>query len=257
MQYNILMCHNLLKTIVLPLIFSGVFCMEAAATDINRSTGSFNDGKSVIHIDQYLPSNKDRVPAVILLYGGSRDKDDGGFYENTAVKFAKRGYAVFLVHYFGRTDDLSRLGYRFTSGEQVQVWKQTISKSIQYVRLRPEVNSEKVGMMGYSLGATLAVCASAGYDLQALVEFSGQAIPDCISKPELLPPTLILHGFNDRQNSVEEAMTLKKVFSENYADYDIKIYAEGDHYSFYNSKNVIYLDGFYRSLKFFDERLKT
>jgi dienelactone hydrolase len=88
-----------------------------------------------------------RQPAVIVLGGF-----DGGI-PGDAFGFARSGYAAFAVAYFGaaplpRAPDLIPV--------------ETISRAVDYLRARPEVNPDRIGIVGVSKGSELALLAAVG-----------------------------------------------------------------------------------------------
>ncbi|HEY0394332.1 MAG TPA: acyl-CoA thioester hydrolase/BAAT C-terminal domain-containing protein [Candidatus Elarobacter sp.] len=89
--------------------------------------------------------NAARQPAVIVLGGF-----EGGV-PGQAYAFARQGYAGFAVAYF-------RAGNLPQNVEEIPV--ETVSRAIDYLRARPEVDPNRIGLVGVSKGAELALIAA-------------------------------------------------------------------------------------------------
>src|ERR1700733_3132 len=92
------------------------------------------------------PSDNARHPAVIVL-GGL----DGGI-PGEAYGFASQGYAAFSVAYFG-ADPLPKVI------DQVPI--ERISRALDWLALRPEVDTARIGIVGISKGSELALLTAA------------------------------------------------------------------------------------------------
>jgi dienelactone hydrolase len=103
------------------------------------------------------PSDGRRHPAVMVL-GGS----DGGFGEpDTALLLASRGFTTMALAYFGVAGLPSTL-----QGIAVEYF----GSAMQWMRERPEVDSDFVGLLGVSRGAEAALLVGATYpEVKAVV----------------------------------------------------------------------------------------
>jgi carboxymethylenebutenolidase len=124
------------------------------------------------------------------------------------------------------------------------------------------VDSQRVGLLGFSLGAYLSLTLAADKDSQvaAVAEFFG-GLPDCRWKElKRLPPTLIVHGDQDSTVSVKEAYALRGFLEAKKLPYAIKIY-KGQEHLFggkvtFAVKRAIIEDAKRRTLAFFEKYLK-
>jgi dienelactone hydrolase len=92
------------------------------------------------------PSNAARQPAVILLGGF-----EGGI-PSDAYGFAQQGYAAFAVAYFGAGT---------LPGQLDQIPVEAVSRAIDYLAARPEVDPTRIGIVGLGTGSELALLAAA------------------------------------------------------------------------------------------------
>jgi uncharacterized protein len=97
--------------------------------------------------DYYAPADGARHPAIVVL-GGS----EGGIPTGTAQLFAGQGYAALALGYFG-VDPLPKL-LDFIPVE-------TVTRGVDWLAARPEVDPARIGIEGASKGAELALVAAA------------------------------------------------------------------------------------------------
>jgi carboxymethylenebutenolidase len=193
-------------------------------------TATFKSGGKSVAVEYSVPTRAGKHPAVVLLHAvDGIDETWGPLYRNLAVEYAGRGYVVVLAHYFDRTDPdkKERAGYRglfvnhFARKEPAKkdqermnalfaAWSEAVRDTVAYARSRREVDGERVGLVGFSLGASLALAAASEHDLKlaALVEFFGALPRDYRADVKDMPPTLVIHGDADTVVPVEQAYLL-------------------------------------------------
>jgi carboxymethylenebutenolidase len=175
-----------------------------------------------------------RRPAVILLHGsGGLILGGGRSVRRYARALAARGFETFVIHYFDRTHTWVAGGP--SERRNFSRWVQTVSDGITYARHQPSVDSTRVGLVGISLGAYLAVgAAAADKRVTAVVDISGGLEPFLQDRVTRLPPALILHGSHDKVVPVAEAFLLARYLSLRDMHYEMRIY-EGEGHQFADS----------------------
>jgi carboxymethylenebutenolidase len=117
---------------------------------------SFESGGKPIRLDCYAPeTNGQRFPAVIGLHGS------GGGYPLVMVPgrvLAAQGFAVYVLHYFNRTGT-TWVSDRATILRHGPAWVKTVWDAISFVGQQPQVDPERIGLVGFSLGAYLSLDA--------------------------------------------------------------------------------------------------
>src|SRR5262249_492055 len=106
---------------------------------ITQSQLTFESGSKPIRIDAYLPqTNGTRSPVVIALYGCG-----GGVrgMSTPAGMLAAQGFAVFVVHYFDRTETKEALD-KPTIVRNFPVWGKTVWDAVSYIEKHPQVDAE-------------------------------------------------------------------------------------------------------------------
>lgn len=185
-----------------------------------QSQTSFESGGKAIRLDCFLPSEDGRFPTVIGLYGFG-----GGSFSmaEPAAQLAEQGFAVYLLHYFDRTgfveQEKSAIVMNFP------VWMKTLWDAISFVEQQPQVDGERLGLVGFSLGGYLAVCGAAiDPRVKAVVEFFGGMPKEMKLFMRRLCPMLILHGEDDTIIPVSEAHHLREILEKKNMPHEVKIY---------------------------------
>ena len=209
---------------------------------------TFGSGDKSIRLDAYLPDNPTApLPAVIALYGAGGNVSG---MERYAGVLASHGFAVYLLHYFDRT------GTEFADKQVIfrnfPLWMKTLWDAISFVEKQPQVDAERIALLGFSLGAYLSLANSAiDHRVKVVVEFFGGMPKEMKLFMRRLCPVLILHGEDDATVPVEEAYQLQKLLEKKGIPYEIKIYAGAGH----GFENDIWRDAGLRSRQFLQKYL--
>jgi len=191
-----------------------------------QSQTSFESGGRSIRLDCFLPEdNSQRFPVVIALYGSG-----GGHVgmAEPASLLATQGFAVYVLHYFDRTGTTEV--NRQIIFRNFPVWMKTVWDAVSFVIGQPRADPERVGLLGFSLGAYLCL-SNAAIDsrISAVVEFFGGLPKEMKFFMRRLCPVLILHGEADPVVPVQEAYYLREVLERKKIDYEIQIYPDVGH----------------------------
>jgi carboxymethylenebutenolidase len=229
-----------------------------AAGPIQEATGSFTAGGKPIRVEQFGTKAAGRRPAVIVLHGSEGVKDFGAVYRHYARMLAQEGYVVLLIHYFDRTGT-ARIGPKDIKPEQFRAWADTARGAVRYAAGRPEVDGKRIGLLGFSLGAYLALAVAARGDLPiaAVIDLFGGLPKDLHEGVKTLPPTLIVHGDADRTVPVREAYALADLLKDRKVPCEIKVYKGQDHLFKTDPLGSDVLDATKRCLAFFGKHLKA
>ncbi len=154
-------------------------------------------GRDRVKVEVVRPAEPGARPAVLVLHG-ARPARALEHYREEARTLAAAGYTAILVHYYDR----GRPG----RGDRA-AWRRTVSAVAAWAAGRDDVDGGRIGVVGYSLGAFLAL-AEAPRDprIRAVVAYYGGATPgELDAAPFNRPPTLLLHGTADRVVPVRRA----------------------------------------------------
>jgi dienelactone hydrolase len=147
-----------------------------------------------------------RFPAVLLVHGNA---GLGPPYGEPIREFAKalagRGYVTAVPQYY--KDDAAHLADTVPHDH-------TLADAVQAVTSRPDVDGDRVGLIGFSLGAATAMTFVASHPagtVKALADFFGFLTPTIQAGLASFPPTIIFHNKNDEVVPVVNSQTLDRL----------------------------------------------
>jgi carboxymethylenebutenolidase len=182
-----------------------------------------------IRVDVYQPDRAGRKPAVILLHGsGGIHAISPSLVNRYAEVMAERGIICFVVHYFDGTGD-------FTAGDSVEAanyfhWVHELHDAVTWVRARPDVRPNQIGVMGHSLGAWLAVGVAAADARVARIVLLGSGLePFLADSIKRMPPTLMFHGDKDDVVPLSDADRLAAFLRAHRYAVQYRVYAGEGH----------------------------
>jgi carboxymethylenebutenolidase len=209
----------------------------------------FDSGGESIRLDCFLPSvNDQRLPAIIGLHGS------GGGHASMAEPaslLAAQGYAVYVLHYFERTGTTHIDGLP-TIARNFPAWMKTLWDAVSFVASQRSIDPERIGLLGFSLGAYLALSAAAiDSRVKIVVDYFGGFPKEMKLFMRRFCPVLILHGEQDATVPVAEAYHLQQMLEKKQIPYEIKIYPGVGH----GFSGEIWRDSGLRTLAFLNQHL--
>jgi carboxymethylenebutenolidase len=193
----------------------------AEPSSILQTRQRFTSGRDKVLVDILRPRAPGRYPAVILLHGAHPTRGTQYYYD-MAEDLARKGYVCLFVRYYDR----GRKG----RGSRAD-WTRTVGDALTFATTLPDVNSSRMALLGYSLGAFLSLTyAPTDPRVQAVVAFYGGVSPGDMPKAmEHLPPTLLLHGTYDRTVPVRRSIDAFEQLRLKAKPVDVVIYPKVGH----------------------------
>lgn len=140
-------------------------------------------------------------PILILLHGASGP--DVPLYRELAQNFAAKNYTVFFLHYFDAADT------HIASPQNYVAWETAVADLVQVCKHDPRWSGRKIGLLGLSLGASVALAAGSQLvGVNAIAEWYGSLPDEFFYQLKGMPPLLILHGARDDNIPVVNAQQL-------------------------------------------------
>ena len=144
------------------------------------------------------------------------------------AQLADRGFAVYVLHFFDRTGRVE--AEKSAIVMNFPLWMKTLWDGVSRIEQQPDVDPQRIGLVGFSLGGYLAMCGSSiDPRIKAVVEFFGGFPKEMRFFMRRMCPTLILHGEADTIIPVSEAHYLQKLLDDKKIPYEIKIYPGAGH----------------------------
>jgi dienelactone hydrolase len=189
---------------------------------VSQSLLTFESGGKAIQMDCFAPAgNGRRFPAVIGLHGS------GGGYPvvfGPARLLAAHGFVAYSLHYFERTGTEVASG-RGTVLLHAPAWMKTIRGAISFVSTQPEVDAERIGLLGISLGAYLSLAVASIDDrVTVVIDYFGGFPKEMKLFMRRFCPVLVLHGEADDVVPVAEAGEIRKIAERKNVPCEVKIY---------------------------------
>ncbi|MGH8048438.1 MAG: dienelactone hydrolase family protein [Chthoniobacterales bacterium] len=158
-----------------------------------------------VRIDTYDPPPGAHPHTVLLLHGIGGLLGDGGLMRRGAKSLAAHGCHACVVHYFNATGTFFATHAQVR--EHVAEWRAAIVEAAHHYA---QLDGEPVGILGYSLGGCLAVCAARETsDIGAVAVLCGGLPEEHSSEsPAHLPPLLVLHGAKDSRVPLDRSDAL-------------------------------------------------
>ncbi|HEV1995065.1 MAG TPA: dienelactone hydrolase family protein [Candidatus Acidoferrum sp.] len=223
---------------------------KPAFVEIRQSEASFKSEGTSISAELFQPEAAGKYPAVIVLHG----EDGMAFgrypYVHIAASVARAGNVALIVRYFDRTD--TPLATYWTQAQKIAAWRKTVNDAVTYAATLADVDANRIGLVGVSLGASLALALAAqDARVHAVVEYYGEPPDDFAAHWRKMPPVLILHGEKDSILKVDAAYRLEALLKKNQLPYEIKIYPGQGH----GFQGADLADALARTIAFFRQHL--
>lgn len=176
--------------------------------EVDESESSFESGGESIRVDVYRPRTAGRHPTAIVLHGS------GGIHaiapsttNRYAETLAELGVEALVVHYFDGTG-------HFSAGDEEEResyfhWVHEVRDAVTWARSRADVQTNRISLVGQSLGAWVAVGAGAlDARVYRLALFGAGLEPFLEDSIKRAPPMLLFHGDVDDVVPLSDAQHL-------------------------------------------------
>ncbi|MGC8764129.1 MAG: dienelactone hydrolase family protein [Acidobacteriota bacterium] len=199
------------------------------SVEILRSRDRIPCGRDRVAVDVFRPALPGKRPAVILLHGTHGPGRAEKYYTQNAEELARSGYVALFLRYYDR----GRKG----RGNRAQ-WTETIEAALTYAASLPDVDGDRLALLGFSQGAFLALNdAPSDPRVRAVVAYYGGLSPGfVVPAKSAMPPTLLLHGTADRIVPVRRSLQTLAWLREEGRPADLVVYPGAGHGFCLNSR---------------------
>ena len=157
------------------------------------------------------------------------------FVEEKAVKLAEQGYFAFAVDMYGKgilgqnNDESAKLMQPFMDDRGLV--RSRMEAALYAVKQMPWVDDKKIVAIGFCFGGLCVLdLARSGADIKGVVSFHGLlgGIENSQTK-QIKAKVLVLHGYDDPMNPVEQVNALQKELTLAGADWQLHSYGQTMH----------------------------
>lgn len=183
-------------------------------------------------VDQYIcmPESKGPNPAVVIIHGAEPRQANYDEYERICSDLAAQGYVADFIEFYGPNEEVAP-----AETDKIRAgffpWNKKIREGIEALDKNPAVDPKRVGEIGYSLGALLAM-EHASFDpnqVAAVVEYYGPLPKGLEDRVATMPPVLIIHGGRDQIVNAKQAHAIDEMLTAANRPHELKIYPAARH----------------------------
>jgi carboxymethylenebutenolidase len=205
-----------------------------------------------------LPEGQGPHPGVVVIheFGGLNDN-----IRDICRRFAGQGYAALGVDLFAgrnRPVCIARMFLGWATGRLDFIGVRDLKVALGALAEHPEVDSERLGAVGFCLGGTYAITwACTDNRLKAIAPYYGNAPRRKEAIRRMCP---VVGSWPDKDVSTGAAATLETELTAAGIPHDLKVYP-GTKHGFFNDQAQVYdaaasADSWQRVLAFFAEHVK-
>jgi dienelactone hydrolase len=150
----------------------------------------------------YSPSGTASTGLVVIAYGidGLHDNNNGPWetmIRRYAEELSKLGFFALIPDYFRKTGTTPGPAAAEVMMMRKEDWAAAMLDSVTHTRTLSQVDSDRIGLLGFSLGGHLTLRIRAAAKPRALVEYFAPQL-DGIGPPGHVPKAQIHHGTKDQ-----------------------------------------------------------
>jgi carboxymethylenebutenolidase len=159
---------------------------------------------------------------------------------DVAARIAKVGYVVLAPDLYYRELPNNKFGYDEVEQAMAMMWRldfgkpleEDIRAALDYVKLRPDVYPDRVGVTGFCLGGglTFFTACKLSAEIAAAAPFYGMVLDEWIETVKnITVPVYLFFGGSDPFIPLEHISQIDSRFKELDKEYTLKVYPEADH----------------------------
>ncbi|HEX8199519.1 MAG TPA: dienelactone hydrolase family protein [Isosphaeraceae bacterium] len=207
-----------------------------AGTSPAQTPATFDSGGKTVPVEVVTPTTPGKHPAIVIVYGSEgMNHPFGGDIRTFAGELAAQDYLALIPDYFARTGTQAGNETALRAFPQHgDTWVETIDDALTYAAGRADVQSDRIGLLGFSLGGHLALRRAkqdSGAKVDAVVEFFApiSQLGGLGGHLDRLPPTQIHHGLDDDLVKPGQSRELEALLQEEGTRYEIDFYPKERH----------------------------
>jgi carboxymethylenebutenolidase len=244
-------------------LFAGFACVAASrqlrAATTEQLSAEASDGR--VTSSRYASGRSGKRPAVLLLHGSRGFDLRLPAYERYATALTADGIDAYLVRYYTAADEHAFETMRTRESREAYEsgrfdgWTKRVSSVLTAVLARAD-SSDRIGLLGFSLGGYVAAATAARDDRVSALAVLYGGMPEKIA-PDVkhLPPLIELHGEADRNVPLANGEALVGLGKSVGAPAQIVTYPGKAHGFDFAEKDPVTADAISRVVGFFRSHL--
>jgi len=234
-----------------------LFCLTWFILPACTSRLTAPDVKPGVYGSLYKPKTPGVYPAVILLHGSSGVQPANRYL---AQVLSKHGYVSVVLNYYAGVGGLPPKARGHKQWEKLTGWSSNVENCVKYLQSLPEVEKNRIGLVGFSRGGGLAMRLSGKISsVKAVVAYYPSLR---FVRGDSIAPALLLHGSHDDLIPSDQIENFYYYLLDIGKTAELKIYEGAGHgFERYTKKRVYSPsaaeDAKNRTIKFLDKYLKT
>ena len=214
-----------------------VFGATALAGTVKTQEVTLASGSDTIAGYLAVPESPGRHPALIVLH------EDWGLTDWVKVqakRFAEQGFLSLAVDlYRGQTTFDPYVAYDLMVSTPRERALQDMEATFNFLAARPDVNKEKIGSIGWSMGGKWSlVLAASEPRLAACVVNYGSLLTDPADIQKIHAPVLGIFGADDHTITASDLDAFVAAMDTAHKSFDLKVYPRAGH-GFENSESKL------------------
>lgn len=201
------------------------------AIDLATNNASYETRDTRVSGFFYHPDGNGPFPAILMLHSKRGPEQ---WRRSQAAWLANQGYVVFAPDYF-TSMGITRKNFDILSFRRsINIVMEDLAHGLYALKSLPNVDSKRLGVMGFSLGGYLGFYLAARSDVKAVISYYG-AYPKNPVSPDLkydfptvvtriIAPILMLHGDMDEQVPIEWANLVQKLLNSNCKQFEYVVF---------------------------------
>jgi dienelactone hydrolase len=179
---------------------------EPVETVLSRFTSAGRE----IEVEEHYPREKGRRPAVIVLHDGAGLWPGERLMRWRCRDLARSGYVALLPHYYDQTQTEPPVTPEDVERHFV-AWMGAVSRALDHARGLPRVDPRHLGLVGWTLGCSLALeVAATDPCVTVVVGYNGGMDGKILAKAKRVPPALLFFGESEPSFNTDMVADLTK-----------------------------------------------
>ncbi len=237
-----------------------MLAVTALAAPLKTQDVTFPSGSETIAGYLAAPESPGQHPGLVVIH------EDWGLTDWVKAqtrKLAGQGYVALAVDlYRGQVAHEPSFAYDLMVGTPPERALQDLEAAIHFLAARPDVNKEKMGSIGWSMGGKWSLLLAVNDPFLAACVLNYGSMPtDPAEIQKIHAPVLGIFGAEDRSIPPSDVEAFEDAMNGAHKSIDVKIYPHAGH-AFENSENKLGYredaaeDAWQRTVSFLDQHLK-